>query len=96
MENKEEYKRRLKEKLSESIDYSTESTDEEIQDLIDEMLTRESRVIPLTIAERHRLRRELFHAVRKLDVLQELVDDTHITEIMINGTQNIFLEKNNC
>lgn len=57
MENKEEYKRRLKEKLSESIDYSTESTDEEIQDLIDEMLTRESRVIPLTIAERHRLRK---------------------------------------
>ena len=93
MENKEEYKRRLKEKLSESIDYSTESTDEEIQDLIDEMLTKESRVIPLTIAERHRLRRELFHAVRKLDVLQELVDDTHITEIMINGPNTIFIEK---
>lgn len=93
MENKEEYKRRLKEKLSESIDYSTESTDEEIQDLIDEMLTKESRVIPLTIAERQRLRRELFHAVRKLDVLQELVDDTHITEIMINGPNTIFIEK---
>lgn len=93
MENKEEYKRRLKEKLSESIDYSTESMDEEIQDLIDEMLTKESRVIPLTIAERHRLRRELFHAVRKLDVLQELVDDTHITEIMINGPNTIFIEK---
>lgn len=93
MENKEEYKRRLKEKLSESIDYSTESTDEEIQDLIDEMLTKESRVIPLTIAERNRLRRELFHAVRKLDVLQELVDDTHITEIMINGPNTIFIEK---
>lgn len=93
MENREEYRRRLKEKLSESIDYSTESSDEEIQDLIDEMLTRESRVIPLTIAERHRLRRELFHAVRKLDVLQELVDDAHITEIMINGPDTIFIEK---
>lgn len=93
MENKEEYKRRLKEKLSESIDYSTESTDEEIQDLIDEMLTRESREIPMTIAERERLRRELFHAVRKLDVLQELVDDTRITEIMINGPDTIFIEK---
>lgn len=93
MENKEEYKKRLKEKLAESIDYSTESTDEEIQALIDEMLIKESREIPLTIAKRERLRRELFHAVRKLDVLQELVDDTHITEIMINGPDTIFIEK---
>lgn len=93
MENKEEYKKRLKEKLAESIDYSTESTDEEIQELIDEMLIKESREFPLTIAKRERLRRELFHAVRKLDVLQELVDDTHITEIMINGPDTIFIEK---
>ncbi|MDE6386567.1 MAG: CpaF family protein [Lachnospiraceae bacterium] len=93
MDNKEEYKKRLKEKLAETIDYSTESTDEEIQELIDEMLIRESKEIPLTIAERNKLRRELFHAVRKLDVLQELIDDTHITEIMINGPDSIFIEK---
>lgn len=93
MDNKEEYRRRLKEKLAESIDYSIESTDEEIQELIDEMLIRESKEIPLTITERNKLRRELFYAVRKLDVLQELIDDTSITEIMINGPNSIFIEK---
>ena len=93
MESKEERKRLLKEKLAESIDYSSESTDEEIQELIDEMLIKESKEFPLTLAERGRLRRELFHAIRKLDVLQELVDDTHITEIMINGPECIFIEK---
>lgn len=93
MESREEYKRRLREKLAESIDYSVESTDEEIQELIDGLLIKESKELPLTITERRKLRKELFYAVRKLDVLQELIDDTHITEIMINGPDTIFIEK---
>lgn len=93
MESREERKRRLKDKLSESIDYSHENSDEEIQDLIDELLIRESREIPLTLSDRKRLKKELFHAVRKLDVLQELVDEPRITEIMINGPKNIFIEQ---
>ncbi len=93
MESKEARKRRLREKLAESIDYSAEKSDEEIQELIDEMLTKESKIVPLGLAERGQLRRELFHAVRKLDILQDLIDDTQITEIMINGADNIFMEK---
>lgn len=89
----EDRKRILREKLLESIDYSKESSDEEIRDLIDEMLIRESREQPLSLQERGRLRKELFHAVRKLDVLQELVDDPGITEIMINGPDHIFIEQ---
>lgn len=89
----EDRKRILRERLLESIDYSKESSDEEILDLIDEMLIRESREHPLSLQERGRLRRELFHAVRKLDVLQELVDDSGITEIMINGPDHIFIEQ---
>ena len=48
----------------------------------------------MTLAERKQLRKELFHAIRKLDVLQELVDDPNITEIMINGPDCIFIEQN--
>lgn len=83
----------LKERLLESIDYSRESSDEEIRELIDEMLVREGKESPLSLTERARLRRELFHAVRKLDVLQELVDDPQVTEIMINGPDRIFVER---
>ncbi|MDE6213953.1 MAG: CpaF family protein [Lachnospiraceae bacterium] len=94
MINTEEKRRLLKERLIESIDFSRESSDEEIRELIDEMLIRESRESPISLAERAKLRKELFHAVRKLDVLQELVDDSQITEIMINGPDQIFIEQN--
>ena len=94
MENREERKRQLKEKLSANIDYSTERSDAEMQELIDEMLIRESKEIPMTLAERRQLRKELFDAIRKLDVLQELVDDPRITEIMINGPDCVFIERN--
>lgn len=93
MGNAEKRRKILKERLLESIDYSRESSDEEIRELIDEMLVREAREEPLSLAERGRLRKELFHAVRKLDVLQELVDDPQVTEIMINGPDNIFIER---
>lgn len=94
MGDAEERRKILKERLLESIDYSRESSDEEIRELIDEMLVREARENPLCLSERGRLRRELFHAVRKLDVLQELVDDPQVTEIMINGPDRIFIERN--
>lgn len=48
----------------------------------------------MPLQEKIQLSRELFNAFRKLDILQDLVEDEDITEIMINGTENIFLEKN--
>ena len=94
MKNRQdEMRRQLKELLAADIDYSREISDDEMQELIDELLVREGRKLSLSLAEKERLRKELFHAVRKLDVLQELIDDTDITEIMINGPDNIFIEK---
>ncbi len=93
MESREERRKKLREKLAAKIDYATERSDEEIRELIDEMLVRESKTSPMTLAERKQLRRELFDAIRKLDVLQELVDDPHITEIMINGPGSVFVEQ---
>lgn len=87
-------KKRLQEKLAGQIDYSREYTDEEIQELIDEVLLQERRQTALSLMECERLRKELFHTFRKLDVLQELIEDTSITEIMINGWETIFIEKN--
>lgn len=93
MSSMQDRKKEFIEKLTESIDYSRESSDEEIQELIDTMLIRESKKMPLSLSERDRLRRELFHAIRKLDVLQEFVDDPQVTEIMVNGPDNIFVER---
>lgn len=43
--------------------------------------------------EKIRLSRELFNAFRRLDILQDLIEDDSVTEIMVNGTENIFLRK---
>ena len=85
---------RLKEQILERIDLSREVPDEEIQDLIDQVILacKSERHIPLD--ERCRLRKELFHALRRLDVLQELLDEPDVTEIMENGMDGIFVEKN--
>ena len=94
MKNRQdEIRRELKKRLTDSIDYSKEISDEEMRELIDEIIIRDGRQMSLSLAEKENLRKELFHAVRKLDVLQELIDDTEVTEIMINGPEHIFIEK---
>ena len=47
----------------------------------------------MTIKDRAELERTIFNSLRKLDVLQELVDDRDVTEIMVNGPNDIFYEK---
>ncbi len=94
MDDKDALKKRLKEKLAERIDYSRENSDEEIRELIDEILEQERREYPMSLAQRQRLGRELFYAFRKLDVLQEMIDDKAVTEIMVNGPDNIYIERN--
>lgn len=76
-----------------NIDLSREVQDEELLDMIDETLKQRSKESYISIKEKQRLRKDIFNAIRRLDVLQELVDDDTITEIMINGAKNIFVER---
>ena len=46
-----------------------------------------------SLNEKIYLRNRLFNSFRKLDILQELLDDDEIQEIMVNGCDNIFIEK---
>jgi len=75
------------------LDMSREHEEEELLAIIDEEICREAkkRVIPLNW--RRELRMQVFHSLRKLDVLQELLNQDDITEIMVNGAEHIFYEK---
>ena len=75
------------------IDLSREVEDSEIQELIDELITGLGRSSGLSLYERNELGKSVFYSIRKMDVLQELIDSDDVTEIMINGTDNIFVEK---
>ena len=57
------------------------------------MLNEASKEEHLSLEEKTALGRELFNAFRKLDLLQDFLEDEDITEIMINGTDYIFYEK---
>ena len=83
----------LKTKILEKLDLSREVEDEELQELIFRVLEEESERDYIPLEDKARLGKELFNAFRKLDLLQELIEDETITEVMINGTQNIFVER---
>ena len=90
--NKETF-RMLRQMLMEELDLSRELSDKEILDVIDELILNQMQEVRLALKEKVQLRQELFYSVRKLDVLQELIDDETVTEIMVNGPDNIFVER---
>jgi len=89
-----ELKRKLREEIIESFDYSVEITEEDLYRRIDQMIVRESKESFLTLQGKEQLRRELYASIRGLDILEEILEQDSITEIMINGAEDIFLEEN--
>ena len=70
-------------KLMEQLRQGAEWSDEEILERIDLLVSETARENRLTVKQREEIRRELFYSVRKLDILQELLDDDRVTEIMV-------------
>ncbi|MBR1470005.1 MAG: CpaF family protein [Lachnospiraceae bacterium] len=93
MKDRSEVREKLKELIMEQITLSREMTDEEVRELVDNAILQHGRELGLTLKEKQELSRELFYAIRRLDILQELTDDPKVTEIMINGIDHIFIER---
>lgn len=85
--------RKLRKMLMEKLDVYRELTDQEILETIDELIVNTLRESGVSLKEKVQLRQELFYSVRKLDVLQELIEDETVTEIMVNGPDAIFVER---
>ena len=81
-------------RIMDELDMTKEVGNEELTQLIYHVLSEASREEHLSLAEKTALGKDLFNAFRKLDLLQEFLEDDEITEIMINGTEYIFYEKN--
>lgn len=79
--------------IMQRLDLTKETEDEELQEIIRSVIEDAGRREYIPLNEKIRMSRELFNAFRKLDILQELIEDDEITEIMVNGTDNIFYEK---
>ena len=75
------------------IDVERELTDEDIRDLITASVFEKSKQFYINISDKQELIAALFNSIRRLDVLQPLVDDKSITEIMVNSPSDIFIER---
>ncbi|NLC19977.1 MAG: CpaF family protein [Clostridiales bacterium] len=84
----------IKQKTLENIDLGKEISDEQLYEIIDRVINTHGKNEYISIRDKQRLRLDVFNSIRKLDILQELVDDSSITEIMVNGPNKIFIEKN--
>lgn len=87
-----ELKKEVRERILQGLTYQRQMADEEIEELIDQEILACTAGEPLFLEERLRLQKELFDSFRRLDILQELVDDPAITDIMVNGPDHIFVE----
>lgn len=85
---------RLRRRIVEDIDMTCAISDSQIGDIIDSYIIEETKGEYIPIKEKIGLRTELFNSFRRLDVLTELLEDEQVSEIMVNGTAPIYVEKN--
>ncbi len=83
----------LQDCIIKKIDMSNEIEDEELENIIQEVIEEKSHTEYWPLQKKAILGKDLFNTFRRLDILQQLIEDDMISEIMINGTQNIFVER---
>lgn len=82
----------FKEKVITRLDLSKHMSDEEIKEQIDTEILLQRKNLNLSPDERLSVRKDIFYTIRRFGILQELLTDSQITEIMVNGTEPVFVE----
>ncbi len=83
----------IQEVILQKMDINSSISDQTILSLIEESVLRFAHTVYLSMDEKKEVIQRTFYAIRKLDVLQEILEDQEITEIMVNGPDQIFIEK---
>lgn len=83
----------IRERLLNRLEIEGQISDEALLLIIDEEIAEENRKNAISLSHRILLRTSLFNNLRRLDVLQELLEDENVTEIMVNGPDSIFYER---
>ena len=83
----------LQKRVISETDLCRDITDEELLETIDRILIEYSKDTYISMQVKMRLRRDIFNSIRRLDILQELIEDSSVTEIMVNGPNHIYFER---
>lgn len=79
--------------INSRIDIQKEISDEELKQLIMKAVFEKSLQRYIALDEKRNIINSIFNSMRRLDILQPLIEDDSVTEIMVNGADNIFIEK---
>ena len=93
MKDMEEIRGKLKDRIMGQLPMDKEVDDDQVRELIDSALVAEGRSLGLTFEEKRELSRDLFYTIRRMDILQEILENKAISEVMINGYTAIFVER---
>lgn len=93
MKNKKEKIDQIRKQIIEDLKFKEELSDENMKELISRYLLEKDVITEFTLKERKSIGKEIFDSLRKMDVLQDLLEDEDITEIMVNGPNHIFVER---
>lgn len=89
----EELYKQIRHNVYQNLDIARNITDDELYSVIDNCIYDVSRQKIISIRQKEELRNRIYNSIKKLDILQELLENPDITEIMVNGKDNIFYEK---
>lgn len=89
----DETRRKIREEVLEEIPAGEEISDGELRELIEKHIARSAERDYIRLSQKKSLRHIIFNSIRKMDVLQDLLEDEDVTEIMVNGPEHIFVEK---
>lgn len=89
----DEVMERIRQQVFECVESDRDLEDKDLYTYIDEAILLENKNSIISMPQREKYRIEIFNSMKRLDILQELLDDNTITEVMINGYQNIFIEQ---
>lgn len=92
-EEEKERCRQIQEMIVNEMNRGSGISDDEILECIEEHVLKMGHTVYLSVTKKEEMIRTIFNSIRKLDVLQELLEDNSITEIMVNGPNHIFIEK---
>lgn len=84
----------LRQNVIDSIDMTREPEEEELHELIDRVIKKNTDHKYISINDRWHLHKEIYDSIRGLGIIEELLEDDNVTEIMVNGLHNVFVERN--
>ncbi|MBQ8802276.1 MAG: CpaF family protein [Tyzzerella sp.] len=92
-EQEQRFVSEIKKYVTENLPLSKMS-DEELEEKVEEIVQRKLSGIYCSIEQRVSIIQQVYSSIRGFGLLDSIISDDTITEVMINGPENVFIEQN--